>query len=144
MISKLVSINFSTSTLQSIIYLYSIMTTELFFVFVVWLTYLRLLALLPAGTIVRDPHHCKPPTRHEQSLNLHRWFQLIQSNNSEYYLSNILNDRGTRILSKLREKANTYNLKMVYYSLFGSHLLHGWSNIDWNYMSSKSCINNLF
>ena len=26
----------------------------------------------PAGTIVRDPHHCKSPTRLEQGLNLRR------------------------------------------------------------------------
>ena len=32
----------------------------------------RLLALFPAGTIVRDPHHCESPTRCEQDLNLRR------------------------------------------------------------------------
>ena len=30
------------------------------------------LALFPAGTIVRDPHHRKSPTRREQDLNLRR------------------------------------------------------------------------
>ena len=30
--------------------------------FVVWLTDERRLALFPAGTIVRDPHHCESPT----------------------------------------------------------------------------------
>ena len=30
------------------------------------------LALFPAGTIVRDPHHRESPTRREQGLNLHR------------------------------------------------------------------------
>ena len=42
------------------------------FVFVVWLTDERLLALFPAGTIVRDPHHRESPTRREQDLNLRR------------------------------------------------------------------------
>ena len=40
--------------------------------FVVWLTEERRLALFPTGTIVRDPHHLKSPTRHEQDLNLRR------------------------------------------------------------------------
>ena len=45
-------------------------------VFVVWLTYERGLALFPAGTIVRDPHHRESPTRREQDLNLRRtWVQ---------------------------------------------------------------------
>ena len=30
------------------------------------------LALFPAGTIVRYPHHRRFPTRHEQDLNLRR------------------------------------------------------------------------
>ena len=30
------------------------------------------LALFPAGTIVRDPHHRESPTRREQGLNLRR------------------------------------------------------------------------
>ena len=40
--------------------------------FVVWLTDERRLALFPAGTIVRDPHHRESPTRREQGLNLRR------------------------------------------------------------------------
>ena len=32
----------------------------------------RLLALFPAGIIVRDPHHHESPTRREQDLNLRR------------------------------------------------------------------------
>ena len=32
-------------------------------VFVVWLTDERRLALFPAGTIARDPHHRESPTR---------------------------------------------------------------------------------
>ena len=32
----------------------------------------RCLALFPAGTIVRDPHHCESLTHRKQSLNLHR------------------------------------------------------------------------
>ena len=40
--------------------------------FVVWLTDERRLALFPAGTIVRDPHHLESPTRNEQDLNLCR------------------------------------------------------------------------
>ena len=45
-------------------------------VFVVSLTNKRSLALFPARTTVRDPHHCKSPTCREQGLNLHRtWVQ---------------------------------------------------------------------
>ena len=40
-------------------------------VFVVWLTDKRRLALFPAGTTVRDPHHHESPTHLEQGLNLH-------------------------------------------------------------------------
>ena len=40
--------------------------------FVVWLTDEMCLALFPARTIVRDPHHRESPTRREQVLNLHR------------------------------------------------------------------------
>ena len=32
----------------------------------------RRLALFPAGTIVRDPHHRESPTRRKQDLNLRR------------------------------------------------------------------------
>ena len=47
-------------------------------VFVVWLTDERLLALFPAGTIVRDPHHCESLTYHKQDLNQHRsWVQAL-------------------------------------------------------------------
>ena len=38
----------------------------------VWFTDERCLALFSAGTIVRDPHHLKPPTCQEQDLNLCR------------------------------------------------------------------------
>ena len=45
-------------------------------VFVVWFPDERWLALFPAGTIVRDPHHHEPQTRREQGLNLRRiWVQ---------------------------------------------------------------------
>ena len=37
-----------------------------------WLTNERRLALFPAGTIVRDPHHRESPTRRKQDLNLRR------------------------------------------------------------------------
>ena len=40
--------------------------------FVVWLTNERCLALFPAGTIVRHPHHRESPTRREQGVNLCR------------------------------------------------------------------------
>ena len=40
--------------------------------FVVCLTDERCVALFPAGTIVRDSHHRKSPTRREQDLNLRR------------------------------------------------------------------------
>ena len=41
-----------------------------------WLTDEMRLALFPAGTIVRDPHHRESPTRREQGLNLRRtWVQ---------------------------------------------------------------------
>ena len=39
---------------------------------VVWLTDERRLALFPAGTTVRDPHHRESPTRREQGLNLRK------------------------------------------------------------------------
>ena len=36
----------------------------------------RRLALFPAGTIVRDPHHCESLTCREQDMNLRRiWVQ---------------------------------------------------------------------
>ena len=41
-------------------------------VFVVWLTDEKRLALFPAGTIVRDSHHCESPRLREQGLNLRR------------------------------------------------------------------------
>ena len=41
-------------------------------VFVVWLTDERCLALFPAGTIVRDPHHRQSLTRCGQGLNMCR------------------------------------------------------------------------
>ena len=44
--------------------------------FVIWLTDKGRLALFPAGTIVRDPHHRESLTRCEQGLNLRRtWVQ---------------------------------------------------------------------
>ena len=47
-------------------------------VFVVWLTDEKLLALLPVGTIVRDPLHHESPTQHEQDLSLRiTWVQPI-------------------------------------------------------------------
>ena len=36
----------------------------------VWLTDERRLALFPAETIVRDPHHRESPTNREQGMNL--------------------------------------------------------------------------
>ena len=49
---------------------------DLWIVFVVWLTNERRLALFPAGTIVRDPHHRESPTHLEQGLNMRRaWVQ---------------------------------------------------------------------
>ena len=45
------------------------------------------LALFPAGTIVRDPHHRESPTRREQGLSLRRtefrfsWMKLCSSDN---------------------------------------------------------------
>ena len=50
--------------------------TKNWIVFLVRLTDERCLALFPAGTIVRDPHHRECPTRREQGLNLRRtWVQ---------------------------------------------------------------------
>ena len=53
-------------------FIYSDDDDELFFV--VWLTDERRLALFPAGTIVRDTHHCESPTPTscKQGLNLRR------------------------------------------------------------------------
>ena len=46
-------------------------------VFVVWLTGERCLALLPARTIVRDPHYFESTTHRKQILNLRRtWVQV--------------------------------------------------------------------
>ena len=56
-------------------------------VFVVWLTDERHLALFPAGTTVRDPHHHESPTRRKQGLNWaepefrHCWMKLCSSDN---------------------------------------------------------------
>ena len=45
-------------------------------VFVVRSTDERVVALFPAGNIIRDPHHRKSPTRCEQDWKLHRnWVQ---------------------------------------------------------------------
>ena len=45
-------------------------------VFMLWLTDERRLTLIPAGTIVRDPHHHESPTHREQDLNLRKtWLQ---------------------------------------------------------------------
>ena len=41
-------------------------------VFVVWSTKEKRLALFPAGTIVKYPHHHKSLTRSEQGLNLQK------------------------------------------------------------------------
>ena len=49
-------------------------------VFVELLTEERHLALLPAGTVFKDSHHCKYPTRCEPGLNLRRiWVQTLWS-----------------------------------------------------------------
>ena len=45
---------------------------EWWIVFVVWLTEEKRLALFPAGTTIKDPHHRKSPTRRKQDLNLRR------------------------------------------------------------------------
>ena len=36
----------------------------------VWLTDEKCLSLFPVRAIVRDPHHCESPKRHEQDLNV--------------------------------------------------------------------------
>ena len=49
---------------------------EWWIVFAEWLTDERRFALFPEGTLFRDPHHRKSPTRHEQGLNLRKtWIQ---------------------------------------------------------------------
>ena len=54
------------------------MTMMMMNCFVVWLTDERRLALFPAGTIVRDPHHRESPTRREQDMNLRRtWVKAL-------------------------------------------------------------------
>lgn len=40
--------------------------------FVVWIAEERSLVLFPAGTVIRDPHHCESLTCHDQVLNLSR------------------------------------------------------------------------
>ena len=46
--------------------------------FVVWLTDEMDLALFLVGTIVRDSHHRRSPTRREQDFNLRRtWIQAL-------------------------------------------------------------------
>ena len=57
----------------------------------VWLTDKRRLVLFPGGTIVRDPHHHKSPTRREQvnkntlSLNYGKRMQSIYSKETYAY-----------------------------------------------------------
>ena len=49
-------------------------------VFAVWLTNERRLALIPAGTIVRDPQHHLSPTLREEDLNLHgTWVRALMN-----------------------------------------------------------------
>ena len=53
---------------------------------VVWLTDERRLALFPAKTFVRDPHHRESPTCREQDLNLRRtWVQVLQNEVVQWY-----------------------------------------------------------
>ena len=61
-------------------------------VFVVWLTDESRLALFPAGTIVRDPHHCKFMTRRNVSsiLQMHdsKFLLYLKSAACQYLLPN--------------------------------------------------------
>ena len=50
----------------------SLMTIMMMNCFGVWLTDKRQLALLPAKTTARDPHHRESPIRHEKGLNLRK------------------------------------------------------------------------
>ena len=65
--------NFIKKRLQHRCFLVMMMMTMMMMnCFVVWLTGERCLALFPAGTIARDPHHHESPKRLEQGLNLCR------------------------------------------------------------------------
>ena len=57
----------------------------------VCLTEERRLALFPAGTIVRDPHHCESPKCREQDLNLRR----VQTNKKE--CSNVTSNQSVNL-----------------------------------------------
>ena len=59
--------------------------------FVVWLTDERHLALFPAGTIVRDPHHRESPTSCEEDFNLRRTLvQAFRNEVVQYYFLNFI------------------------------------------------------
>ena len=60
--------------------------------FAVWLTDERRLALFPAGTIVRDPHHRESLTRRKQDLNLRRaWVLKLCSSDNHYTTAPYIN-----------------------------------------------------
>ena len=66
-INKICSIHYSSSHKKLV---------NWWVVFMLWLTDERRLTLIPAGTIVRDPHHHESPTHREQDLNLRKtWLQ---------------------------------------------------------------------
>ena len=65
----------------------------------VWLTDERRLALFPARTIVRDPHHRESPARREQGLNLRKpefrpsWMKLYSSDHHYITAPTIIKNR---------------------------------------------------
>ena len=62
----------------------------------VWLTNERRLVLFPAGTIVRNPHHCKPLLSREQDLNLLRtWVQNLLNGAASVGILGIFKDQWT-------------------------------------------------
>ena len=71
-------------------------------VFVVWLTDKRRLALFPAKTIVRDPHHCKALTCQEPKSRL-CWMKLRSSDN-HYELFDEVTFSPKSILFKISAK----------------------------------------
>ena len=76
--------------------------------FVVWLTDKRRLAIFPAGTIVKDPHHRESSTHCEQDLNLRKtWDQA--SLNKLYSSDNYYTTSSLKFLAIATQKYSIVN-----------------------------------